>query len=594
MLNHLNKVVLSSINRYIILIFIITVFGVLIVISQEKREIGTLFNVNEEQKEQLEGRKVTLSEKEKEWLEQHNGKIRLAPDPDFAPFEFFDKDSSYVGMGADYLRLLERKTGINFQIVHYRDWGEIVDAAQNMTVDVFGAANDTEERKKYMNFTQPYLSMKAVIVTRTGITRELDLDDLNGMKVTVVRGYVWEEWLKKDYPHIQLDPVPNAVTGLRKVAFGLCDAMVASLSIASYYIDEEGYSNLMVAGETGEKVDLAIGVRNDWPELVSILNKGIDLVTRKEVVEIKNKWLFHKRIPFYETTQFWWLLLLILAGVVFILITVLTFNSRLRKVVIEKTAALSKEKEQLRLANQRLVDALDKAAESDRLTKSFLANISHEIRTPMNSIMGFAQLIEIDEANPEERQHYATLMVKGGQQLLTILDNIIDLSKMDSGLIKPVVKHIDVIQLLSETCELLEPVAVKAGLEMKFSHCGSEVLSDLETDPVLLQQVLNNILTNAIKYTARGSVAVDVCVVGKDIKISVADTGIGIPVQFREGIFEPFQQIRHESKLEGAGLGLAIARKIMNVLNGKIWIESNKPTGSVFYILIPIHGDEIV
>jgi signal transduction histidine kinase len=147
----------------------------------------------------------------------------------------------------------------------------------------------------------------------------------------------------------------------------------------------------MVAGETGEKVDLAIGVRNDWPELVSILNKGIDLVTRKEVVEIKNKWLFHKRSPFNETTQIWWLLLLILAGVVFILITVLTFNSRLRKVVIEKTAALSKEKEQLRLANQRLVDALDKAAESDRLTKSFLANISHEIRTPMNSIMGFAQ-----------------------------------------------------------------------------------------------------------------------------------------------------------------------------------------------------------
>ncbi|MCU4155477.1 transporter substrate-binding domain-containing protein [Carboxylicivirga sp. A043] len=571
------------------ILFFVFTFAVCFSSAAQKRRIGDLFNVNKEQNEMLQGKRVILTNQEREWVEIHNGAIRLAPDPAFAPFEFFDEEGNYSGIGADYIALLQDKTGLEFSIVQYKDWNTIVEEAKKGNVDVFGVATPSVEREEYMLFTKPHLTMKAVIVTQSGVSGELTLDDLKGMNVCVVEGYVWQEMLENDYPDIHFDFVSNSVVGLRKVSLGVADAMVVSMSLASYYIDKEVYSNLWIAGEAEYYVEMAIAVRRDWPELLSILNKGLDAISRNEELAIKNKWLFHREVKLLESRQFWLLALYVTSGLLLIALTMWTFNRRLKRIVNEKTAALKKEKEQLRITNDKLLQAVEKASESDRLTKSFLANISHEIRTPMNSIMGFAQLIEIDQATEVERRHYANLMVKGGQQLLTILDNIIDLSKMDSGLTKAWVQKVNVGQLVKETCELMQPIAKKAGLDLHYSIYDSEGLERVKTDPILLQQVINNILTNAIKYTHEGEVSISAKLVGKKVRIEVADTGIGVPKEFNEGIFEPFQQVKHRSVIEsGAGLGLAIAKRIMDVINGKIWVEENQPQGSVFIILFPV------
>ncbi|MBI9064293.1 MAG: HAMP domain-containing protein, partial [Marinilabiliaceae bacterium] len=239
--------------------------------------------------------------------------------------------------------------------------------------------------------------------------------------------------------------------------------------------------------------------------------------------------------------------------------------------VKDTNQALEKEKEYLNNSNEELETALERAAESDRLTKSFLANISHEIRTPMNSILGFAQLLEIQDLDQSERNEYARYVIKSGQQLLTILDNIVSVSKMDSGMIKPHFETIDVDQVLSDTREMFHLLARQAGLEFKYKKSQTNEPVKMVSDPVMLQQILNNLVSNAIKYTPEGSITIGCDKMDTKIEFFVADTGLGIPEHEREAIFKPFRQVDRAYSLYagGAGLGLAISKKMVAVLGGE-------------------------
>ncbi|MBS2212543.1 transporter substrate-binding domain-containing protein [Carboxylicivirga mesophila] len=530
-----------------------------------------------------------LSASETEWLTQHNGAIRLAPDPKFAPFEYFDDQGAYAGMGAEYIRLIEDKTGLQFSIVKMADWESIVEAAKQQEVDVFGVAAITEQRQQYMAFTTPYLTTRGVIITRVGVTREMSLDDLKGMKLTLVKDYVWDDFISLDYPDMQIDYVSDPLVGMRKVSFGVSDAMVLSMATASYYIEEEGFTNLKVAGETDYAVQFSIAVRKDWPELVSIINKGIEQISEQEREAISKRWLFHQYKAAYWSKELIYGILLVLAGVLGVLVIMFIFNKRLNAVVKEKTKALKEEQNQLLELNEKLVAARDKATESERLTKAFLTNISHEVRTPMNSIIGFAQLIEMDQVSKADTLHYASLMIKGGKQLLSILDSIIQLSKMESGVVKPVNEPFDVLNLLRETHELMLPLAKKAGLSFQLQLNTPSQHQRINSDRVLLQQVLNNLISNAIKYTPEGKVQLIGECSGQTLKIVVKDTGIGVDEADKEAIFKPFRQEKHRLYIEsGAGLGLATVKKIVEVMNGRVWLEANQPKGTIFYVELPV------
>lgn len=278
----------------------------------------------------------------------------------------------------------------------------------------------------------------------------------------------------------------------------------------------------------------------------------------------------------------------VMTAILIVLIVLFVFNSRLNTAVKEKTKALKREQEELIEVNNELIEARDKATESERLTKAFLTNISHEIRTPMNSIIGFAQLIELDQVTREDRLRYASMMIKGGQQLLGILDSIIQLSKMESGVVKPVCELFDVFNLLRETHELMLPLAQQAGLAFTLLINASNRHQQICSDRLLLQQVLNNLISNAIKYTPEGEIQlIGECLDGR-LSLTVKDTGIGVNEEDKEAIFEPFRQVKHRLFIEsGAGLGLATVKTIVDVLKGHIVVKPNQPKGSVFYVEIP-------
>ena len=239
---------------------------------------------------------------------------------------------------------------------------------------------------------------------------------------------------------------------------------------------------------------------------------------------------------------------------------------------------------------EKLIAALNKATESDRLKSAFLANMSHEIRTPMNGILGFAGLLKEPDLTGEEQQEYIKVIEKSGARMLNIISEIIDISKIESGQIEVIYKDTNINKLIENTYNLLKLDADDKGIKLSFKNSLATNETILKTDNEKLYSILTNLVKNAIKYTDKGSVEFGFEEAGRFIKFYVKDTGIGIPSEKQEAIFERFIQtdIVDIQARQGAGLGLSIAKAFVELLGGKIGVESEKGKGSLFYFTLPI------
>ena len=284
-----------------------------------------------------------LTPVERVWLDTHAGQIRLAPSPFWEPMEFFDKDGNYDGLVADYMKLIEKRLRFKFAIVRAQSWNEVLELAKIRQIDVISAAYDTPERRGYMMWSDSYLEVPEVIVTRKSREGDLTLDDMKGLKVGVTLSYVVADWIRQNYPQIPLIQVPNDLAGLRMVAFGELDVMIAELPVASYSIEKEKITNLRVAGNTGFSAILSVGVRNDWPILAGIMEKGMRLITIEERKAIYKKWINLGDYPLYMDRQFWYVFLSALTGGSVLAVLVFAWNLSLRRRVAEKTLSLTQE-----------------------------------------------------------------------------------------------------------------------------------------------------------------------------------------------------------------------------------------------------------
>lgn len=296
---------------------------------------------------------IDLTQEERDWLAKHP-ELRLAPDPDFPPFEFFDESGAYRGIAADYVSILEKKLGIKITIVRCATWTQAVDKAKKREVDLWAAATKSPERSEYMLFTKPHISLPGIILTRTQTSGNLKLADLAGKRVAVVAGYVWEEFIRKDHPAIHLAEVPDTLIGLRKLSFGEVDAMVCGQADALWYIEKDGISNLHVAGNTGYQYALAMAVRKDWPELAVILDKGLAAISDEERQTVTRKWIALKPDSILESPTFWIVLLSCLGAVAIVAIGIVVWNRSLRGQVDQRTREIKDELAKRKQAEEEL------------------------------------------------------------------------------------------------------------------------------------------------------------------------------------------------------------------------------------------------
>ncbi len=577
---------------------------------------------------------VSLTHEERKWLAEHPV-IRVVADPDRAPLEFIDKRGEFSGISADYLERFSEMLGVKFRFVKKND---TPDKAGTDEPDIFSAMNKTSfssssnhpELKREFRFTSPYLSLPIVIFTRNDVSYISSPEVLKGKKVAVVAGYSEAEFIEKDYPEIELVRAVNIGDALRMLAAKTVFAYIGSLLDTGYYIEQAGYTNLKVSGETSYRYEIAMAVKSDFPLLADILQKTMDTLQKSEHDAIYQKWMPIRYEHGFDYSLLWKLL----APAVIFFCILAYWNRRLSKEiknrkeiekslqdvmdvldmrVQERTKELENLNQQLHeeIANRKLaedklkksydeleiivekrthelIEANKRLQELDKLKSMFIASMSHELRTPLNSIIGFTGMLlqGISGDLNEEQKDDLSRVYKAGKHLLSLITDVIDISKIEAGRVETFPEQFFLKEIIDEAVMTVTPQLNEKKLSIKIS---ANSFPSVVTDKKRLLQCILNFLSNAVKYTEKGGIVISVDETENNVEIAVSDTGIGIAQTDMPKLFEAFERIESHLKVKagGTGLGLYLTKKIAEqLLCGSVSAESNVGKGSTFKIRI--------
>ena len=634
--------------------------------------------------------RLYLSLENQQWLSKHP-KIRVGIDPKWPPIEYIDSDGNYQGVTSDYLSLLSSWLGVKLSPEKHLDWVTVIEKVKNREIDLLPAVVQSEKRKEFLNFTKPYMHFPVVIFTRTNSQFLTDLSELQGQKVAVEKGYITEEYLRGDYPQINLVVVDSALEGLKKLSVGEVDAYVGNIATASSLLQNYGLTNIKVAAPTPYVLDLRMGVRKDWPELIDILNKLLAGMSESQRTAIRKKWLQVE----YDVQIDYQLLWRVIAVSITIILLVLLWGylirgqrEKLRRseeqlthlleaiplpiVVADKkgeilfanpqvsvemesvtesmigrnmrefysrdsqrdevltglktSARLDRKRVHLRTDQGKIIDGFMSAipiqmegknahlgmffnlteqfrmekelalakAEAERANafkSQFLASMSHEIRTPMNAILGLSHLCNQTSLDAIQK-NYLKHIDSSARALLGIINDILDLSKIEAGKLTLENKRFSLWEVLEQVSTLNAVVAADKNIELLF-RVQPGLPEYYFGDPLRLSQVLINLTQNAIKFTDLGEVMIDISLVSMkedsaSLIFSVIDTGIGIAEQDIPYLFDAFTQVdqSYARRFSGTGLGLAISKMLIDLMGGTIQVESRLGEGTSFEFVL--------
>jgi two-component system, sensor histidine kinase and response regulator len=233
---------------------------------------------------------VDLSPEEKAWLATHR-EVRLGVDPSWPPFEMIERDDRYSGIASDYVSLLSERLGMHMTPVRDLDWVEIIQGAKAGRIDMLPCLAKTPERAEFLNFTKPYLSFPVVIATRQDFPFVSGVQDFKPGKVAVIEGRATQVWLNRGYPGMDFFLVQDSEDALKALSEGKVDAFVDNIAAITYATQKLGLINLRVATSTPYQYELAFGIRKDWPELASIIDKILTTLSETERTTINNRWI---------------------------------------------------------------------------------------------------------------------------------------------------------------------------------------------------------------------------------------------------------------------------------------------------------------
>jgi len=533
---------------------------------------------------------INLTTEEQQWLKAHP-EIRIAPDPDFEPFEWFTLDGAYKGMAADYLRLVEQRLGIKFTLVHNKDWPQVMDMARARQVDVLPALARSPQREQYLLFTTPYISAKGVIVT--GKSYE-NIQELEGKKIAVVTDYVWDDWITYNKFNVRLYRVERTLDGLELAALGGVDAMVSDIASVTYLIRKHGLSNLRIVKDEGvdRNLELSFAVRNDWPELQIIIEKALASLTFEEKEAIRAKWLTLEAPGLWRNPVFWYSTLGAVAALLLLLTATVIWNRMLKQRVELRTRELQD-------ANMKLMQA-EKMESIGRLA----AGVAHEVKNPLAIIQMGADFLSQEMAKDEITGGVIKDIDEAVHRADTVIRGLLDFSRdkkleLTTGSINEVIENS--LQLVGHEMRQRQ-IEVRTNL--------ADNLPSLELDTNKLQQVFINLFMNAahameregiLEVTSRLKALTNKADLSRDSEnrfkagetvlwVEVKDNGPGIIQEDSSKVFDPFYTTKPVG--EGTGLGLSVSRNIINLHHGSIGIQNRREGGASVVIMFQLNrGD---
>ncbi|SEL42615.1 His Kinase A (phospho-acceptor) domain-containing protein [Aquimarina amphilecti] len=512
-----------------------------------------------------------LSESQRDWLLKQDA-ITVAVYAYYPPYQFINKKDSIDGILVDHFGLIEKKIDYRFRKKYYTNWSNLIKDAQNNKIDIVLEMQETAGREKYLNFYTKFFETPFVLVVREETDSTLKFNNFLDKRITVPKGYSIDDHLKENYSNLNIKNYPDDITCLLKLQSGEADAYIGGKALVNYLIKSEGITGLKVITEIDYSYIPSIAVSKENKTLNEIIAKATRNITDKEKQEILDNWLFDVVKPFYKKPKFWFI-----SSIIFFtaLASIILIHFYLKFKIKQKT--------------QELQIAKDKAEESNRIKTNFIQNISHEIRTPMNGIMGFSELLKSDVITEEERQEYTEIIIASGKDLITSVDNILEISVLETKQSKVRFTPTNLEELFSQLISEHSPKANEKNLIIKLENKIPKEENIIITDHPKLYKILSSLIDNGIKFTHSGSIIIFSYIVEDYVAISIKDTGIGIKQKDRDIIFKSFSQSEKEisKNFGGLGLGLAIAKEYTNLIGGNISFISKEQEGSAFLLKIP-------
>ncbi len=516
---------------------------------------------------------LLLSEEEKTYIEQ-KGTVTVAVPKYYHPLYCIGyEDGDHVGLVPELLEKITIRYGIKFSYILADSYAHaqqlVIDGKADMAGIFFDDSADAMRSELVQ--TKSYAALNDLIVRNRSVTYPAD-----GLTCGLLEGRQLPSYVKasKVTYFSTIEEVVSAVnTSKVDFACGL-SARVEQM------MQEKIYTNVVPVTLSTNRMSISFAVPMPAnPELLSIINKGINSLSEED----RNSLLDHNLVSigdakvslksFMETNP----ILSITAISAFLLLITMVI------VIIAN----------MRVKNANMQKNIAKAEADNRAKSEFLSRMSHEIRTPMNAIVGTTALIAMKDNIPESIKGNVAKLTSTSQYLLGLINDILDMSRIDNGMLSIVNEDFSLQQLLDELCSMMQTQAQARGItlccETDFKH------SDLKGDAIRLKQVLMNLVSNAIKFTPAGGevhLAVEETA-DSDIQASylfrVSDTGIGIKAEDLERIFESFEQIgANQMRSQGTGLGLPISRNIVQLMGGTLKVKSKINAGSEFYFCIPL------
>jgi Signal transduction histidine kinase len=530
-----------------------------------------------------ESSNIKLTEEEQAFIKEHPV-IHLGIDPEFVPFEFIDSDGQYKGIAADYIQLIKQKTGLNMVLEPKKTWSESYEAAVEKEIDVLPCISKTNEREKYFLFSNPYYNFQRVIVVKNENKEIKGMEDLKNIKVAVQKDSSHQSYLK-EFPEIKLSLYSTVEEALAAVANGTETAFVGNLATSSYIIKSKGFTGLKyIKLPSEEKQNLYFAVRNDWPILVDIINKGLASITEEERLAIYNKWInVENKIDYGPIIQ----VAVSIGIVIFIVFLVSTFWIVKLKKEVSLRIKIEEDLRRMKL----------EAENANYIKSAFLARMSHEIRTPLNAITGMAYLIKKTEISLTQKNHLEKI-IQASHDMLGIINDILDFSKIEAGKVEIEKISFNLDKVIQQVINIVSFKIEEQDINFNFSK-EPEIPVNFIGDPKRIEQILINLINNAVKFTNSGEVSLKIRLIAyeKDIfhlEFVVKDTGIGMSEQQLKQLFKPFEQgdTSINRRFGGTGLGLSIVKNLVELMDGEINVYSSEGEGSTFIIKLSLEVDK--
>ncbi len=510
----------------------------------------------------------------------------------YPPYNYVNDKGELVGFNVDIIEAIEELYETDI-FISADSWKLINKALENGEIHAIGGAHypgNTDNKYKY---TRSAINTSHCFLYNTNHLSEFSLELFRSLKEPLVS--VWQNDVLNHYI-LSINPTAQFiyVNDYKELINTLDNEDITCIfgqRIGSmYYANKQGKDYILPLDHRILERNMGFKVSNDSPELAELLNNGIEVILANgEYQRIYDKWIteynkshndWHNYLKYILTTS-------ILIVALFLLLLILNWILQLR--VRRRTRDLQ---QQLEL-NSQIMKELEKqkikAEESDKMKSVFLANMSHEIRTPMNGILGFADLLKSADYSSEKQAHFIQIIKQSGNRMLSTINNIIDVSKLESGLEKIQIREVDIKSMINELFNFFTPEASSKGLKLTLIENSSSSQQHFHTDEYKVNSILTNLIKNALKFTKQGTIDIKFSITNSFAEFWVADTGIGIANNKLSSVFDQFVQadFSHSSGFEGSGLGLSITQGYVNLLNGKISLESQLNKGTMFYVRIP-------